>query len=144
MRDRETLAWHFAGPRRDGRLWLLTASIRGLLRAYLILNRRDDARTGLRRVRVVDFQAVDPEPGAMLASLLRAALGRCASEGVHALEHVGVGLPNMPGLDRLAFRRRGLPSWPFYYKAADAALAAELGAPGAWAPSAFDGDASMQ
>jgi hypothetical protein len=36
-----------------------------------------------------------------------------------------------------------MPSWRFYYKACEPQLAEALKAPEVWAPSSFDGDASL-
>ncbi len=49
----------------------------------------------------------------------------------------------MESFDHFAPHRRKLPSWPFYYHAADPTLAAELCRPEVWDPSTFDGDASI-
>ncbi len=49
----------------------------------------------------------------------------------------------MRSLDQYAPYRRKLPSWSYYYRAADPALAAEMAKAEAWDPSGFDGDASF-
>ncbi|HVS37776.1 MAG TPA: hypothetical protein VMS17_19620 [Gemmataceae bacterium] len=141
VRDRPALSWHFAVSKRQGRLWINTASRGGLLRAYCILLRQD-ARQGVRRVRLIDYQTVDPDAD-LLPGLLGAALRRCAAEDAYLLEHLGCGLPKMHGFDRFAPYRRKLSNWPFYYHAADPALAAELSRPEVWDPSGFDGDAGL-
>jgi hypothetical protein len=142
VRDRPTLSWHFAGPLRDGRACILTASRNGLLRAYCVLKRQDHPPSGLRRMRLADYQTLQPEEN-LLPALLRTALRRCASGGIHTLELLGVGLPRMRGLDRSAPHRRKLPAWPFYYKATDPSLDADLKDSAVWDPSAFDGDATL-
>jgi hypothetical protein len=139
VRDRQALAWHYAIPKRRGRLWIFTASRNNLLRAWCVL-KRHDRRQGVRRMRLIDYQTVESED--LLPGLLRAALRRCAAEGFYLLEHLGCGLPNMQAFDRFAPYRAKLPSWPFYYHAADPALDAQLRNPEAWRPSEFDGDAS--
>jgi hypothetical protein len=141
VRDSRALSWHYAIPIRRNRLWVFTASHNGLLRAYCVLNRQDWGR-GVRRMRLVDYQTLEPDVD-LLPALLQAALKRCAAEGLFVLEHHGCGLPKMNSLDRLAPYRRKLPNWPFYYHVADPALAAELRSPAAWDPSSFDGDASL-
>jgi hypothetical protein len=140
-RDRASLTWHFAIPLRLGRLWILTASRAGLLRAYCIL-KRQDKHDGIRRMQLVDYQSLEPHDD-LLPCLLRAALQRCAATGLFALEHVGCGLPKMRAFDRWAPYRRKLPCWPFYYRAAEPALHSELALPTVWDPSTFDGDASF-
>ena len=140
-RDSQSLAWHYAIPLRRGRLWIYTAERNGLLRAYCVLNRQDWGREGF-RMRVVDYQTLEPDAD-LLPDLLRPALRRCAAEGLHVLEHLGYGLPRMRGFDHFAPHRHNRSNWPFYYHVADPALAAELSRPEAWAPSAFDGDSSI-
>src|SRR5262249_41935326 len=111
---------------------------------YCILKRTDQPQgmQGLTRMRLVDFQTL--EPGAnLLPGLLRAALRRCAAEGIHVLEHLGCDLPKMRSFDRFAPYRRKLPAWKYYYKAANPALDDELRKPEVWDPSTFDGDASL-
>ena len=142
VRDRPTLSWHFAVPLRRGRLWIFTASRNGLLRAYCILKRHDQPG-GIRRMRLVDYQTLEPDQD-LLPSLLQSALRRCAAEGIDILDHLGRGLPKMQAVDRFAPYRQKLTTWPFYYRAADPALCAELVQPKVWDPSSFDGDASFE
>jgi hypothetical protein len=106
-----------------------------------VLNREDPAGR-VRRVRLIDYQTLESDVE-LLPALLRAALRRCAAEGYSVLEHRGCGLPKMRSFDHFAPYRRKLPNWPYYYRAADPAVAAELARPKAWDPSSFDGDASF-
>jgi hypothetical protein len=96
----------------------------------------------MRRMRLVDFQTVEPEHD-LLPGLISAALTFCQAEHMHTLEHLGYGLSKMRSLDKLAPHRRKLGAWPFYYHAIDPALAAELTRPEVWDPSTYDGDASI-
>jgi hypothetical protein len=141
VRDSRSLAWHFAGQQRAGRLWILTAARGGLLRAYAIFKRQDRG-DGVRRMQLVDYQTLEPDED-LLPGLLHAALRRCASENLYVLEQVGCGLPKLASFDGYAPYRRKLPCWPFYYRAADPAIQALLANPEAWDPSTFDGDASF-
>jgi hypothetical protein len=141
-RDRAALSWHFALPVQRGRLWVFTATRHGLLRAYCIL-KWQDSREGLRRMRLIDYQTLERDAD-LLPALLQAALRRCAVEHFHLLEHRGCGLPKLDTFDRFAPYRHRLSNWPFYYHAADPALAAELCRPEVWDPSEFDGDASLE
>jgi hypothetical protein len=70
-------------------------------------------------------------------------LQKCRAGDVHVLEVMGEWLQRA-GLPRIQppFQRT-LSSWTFYYKAADAQLAELLASPSAWAPSSYDGDASL-
>jgi hypothetical protein len=141
VRDRQTLDWHFAIPRREGRLWIFTAARNGLLRAYCVLMRLDTQR-GLRRMRLVDYQTLEPDTD-LLPGLLGLALGRCAAEGFHLLEHLGTGLPKTSNFDRFAPYHRKRANWAYYYQTVDPALGVELRRPEAWDPSEYDGDASL-
>jgi hypothetical protein len=140
-RDRASLEWHFAGPLRRRDLWILTASRNGLLRAYCVFKLQEPGEA-VRRMRLVDYQTLDAEED-LLPGLLKAALRRCVEEGVHVLEHLGSGLPKLRSFDRFAPYRRTLPCWPFYYRAADPTIDAQLARPEVWDPSVFDGDASF-
>jgi hypothetical protein len=141
VRDRQTLAWHFSGPLRNNQLWIMTASRGGPIRAYAVFKRQDHPPSGLIRMRLVDYQCVDSE--CALSAFTNAALNRCAAERIHTLEHVGCALPKMRSLDEFAPYHRQLPAWPYYWKAADSSLEAELKSPSHWDPSSFDGDASL-
>ena len=140
-RDSRTLAWHFAISLRPGRLWIYTAIRDGLLRAYCVL-KRQDRNEGVRRMRVIDYQTLESDVD-LLSALLHAARRRCAAEGFYVLEHFGCGLPKMRSFDQFAPYRRKVPSWAYYYRAADPALADEFRRSDAWDPSAYDGDASI-
>jgi hypothetical protein len=141
-RDRQTLAWHFAGPLRSGQLWIFTATVGGLMRAYCILKRQDHPQSGLIRMRLVDYQTLLPDVD-LLPALLRAALKHCEDEGIYTFEHVGCGLQKMRAFDQHAPYRRRLPAWPFYYHAPEPTLRSALQDHIAWDPSTFDGDASL-
>jgi hypothetical protein len=139
-RDRATLQWHYRQSLAQDSLWVFTASRGGVLRAYCIVKRQDPGER-IRRLRLVDFQTLEPERD-LLSGLLRSALGRAAAEGFDVLEHVGCDLPKMRSFDRHAAYRRQLPSWSYYYQA-DPKLQQALAAPGVWDPSMYDGDASF-
>ncbi|MBV8531348.1 MAG: hypothetical protein JO104_08525 [Candidatus Eremiobacteraeota bacterium] len=152
-RSAAALSWHFAIPMRKRRLWILTASRNGQLRAYCTLTRQDhafrlpalthDDAQGIRAMRLVDYQSVEPEVD-YLSGLLGEALRRCAKEGVYILEYLGRDVPKMRVVDDTAPHRTQLENWKFYYHASDPALSAELREPMAWDPSAYDGDASFE
>jgi len=142
LRDRATLAWHFAIPLRRRRLWIVTASRNGRMFAYCIFKRQDQA-AGIQRIRLVDFQTLEPGE-TVLPAMVQAALKRCAAEKIDILDHLGCDLPKMLALDELAPYRQKLANWPFYYRAIDPALHAELAHADLWDPSSFDGDASFE
>jgi hypothetical protein len=114
----------------------------GAMHAYGVFKRQDHAPSGLTRMRLVDYQSIEPTVD-LLPSLIVEAARRCADEGIGALEHVGCDLPKTRAFDQFAPYRRRLPAWSYYYKAADPSVEAALTRPEAWDPSSFDGDASL-
>jgi len=142
VRSVEVLKWHFGPSVEAGGIWVLTASKGEDIEAYAVFQRRDEKRFGLKRMRMVDFQALErhDEYG---AAFLRRAYEECRARGIHVLEHVGCDLPRTRVFDAAAPYRRKLPSWCFFYSANKTELASELSSAEAWAPSSFDGDASL-
>ncbi|MBV9232510.1 MAG: hypothetical protein JO030_00590 [Candidatus Eremiobacteraeota bacterium] len=140
QRDAATLSWHFSRLSDQGRTWILTASRNGSLRAYAIFVTQSSAQE-LDRVRLVDYQTIEPECD-LLPELLRLALRRCAEEGISVLEKAGTGIPKTRAFDEFA-PYRGKQSWPFFYHANTAELADALREPAAWDPSEYDGDATL-
>lgn len=142
VRSRETLEWHFrpALDRKD--VWILAASRGGRLVAYAIFDQQDHPALGLKRVRFTDFQALRGFEG-----LLRPALGwmldKCRREGIHLLENTGCWLERFKVSGTTPRHRRRLRSWQFCYKTRDRELFKQLQDPNVWAPSSFDGDASL-
>jgi hypothetical protein len=141
-RNRDAMTWHFLIPKRNERLWIYAAIRERLMRAYCIV-KRDDHGTDVRRMRIVDYQTVDPDCD-LLPQLVEEIRRRCVAERIHMLEHLGCGLPKMRSFDESAPYRRRLGHWPFYYQASDPKLLAELKTPSVWDPSAFDGDSSLE
>jgi hypothetical protein len=152
-RSADALAWHFAAPMRERRLWILTASRNGKLLAYCTFTRQDHGfrlpalphndTQGIRGMRLVDYQSIDTEVD-FLSAFLHAALERCTEEDLYVLEMLGSGVPKMRIVDDCAPRRKRLENWKFYYRAADSALDAELRRPECWDPSGYDGDVSFE
>jgi hypothetical protein len=141
VRTREALAWHFKYAILKKAVWILTVTHASELAAYAIFCRQDNPRFGLKRMRLIDFQALDGSR-ALLLPMLAWALKRCRQEGIHMLEHLGF-CPRRDGYKDLRPRRRRLPSWLYFYKARDRSLAQSLASPEVWNPSWFDGDASL-
>jgi hypothetical protein len=131
-RNRETLSWHFRYALEQGAWIALLGGAAGMT-GYAVFVRRDYQAMGIKRMRLADYQSLDCR--ASLDEVLAWALARCRAEGIHVLEVVG-------GRPRAPFHRK-LPHWCFYYKTYDPALGRKLSAPGAWAPSSYDGDASL-
>ncbi len=139
-RDSATLSWHFSRAMRRNGIWILTASRSGRLRAYGVFMRQGSGDE-LSRARLVDYQTIEPDVD-LLPQLLSFALRRCAAENVSIIDRPGVGLAKMRAFDEFASYRRK-QTWPFFYRANDPALAAELTSPTVWDPSEYDGDASL-
>lgn len=139
LRDRATLSWHFqpGNPRQNA--WIATLSRGSLLLAYAVFVRRDHPRSGLKRLRLVDFQALEDAPQA-LSSILAKALARCRAEGIHMLEDIGC-LADRTGVP--APHRRQLEAWLYYYRAVRKDLRDALQDPSRWAPTSYDGDLSL-
>ena len=140
-RDAKALSWHYSASMRHGQVWILTATRQGLLRAFCVL-KRTDLKLPTRRMRLVDFQTLDPLDN-LLPGLLRLAQQRAIAEGFDVIEHLGCGLPKMRDFEVFAPYRRTLPCKPYYYRAANAQLATQLARPEAWDPSTYDGDSSL-
>jgi hypothetical protein len=142
VRSREILQWHFRHALDENKVWILTVRDRSDLAAYAIFLRQGNPKYGLERIRLIDFQALDGHRHT-LAPMLAHALRQCRTEKVHMLEYIGVNEEAEQALARLAPLHRTLPSWLYYYKAQDDALARELADTEAWSPTSFDGDSSL-
>ena len=142
VRDSAALRWHYGVPQRAKRVWIVTATRGNLLRAYCVL-KLHLRPTGVRSMKLIDFQSVEPDVD-LLPSLLDIALQRSAAENCSVLEHHGCGIPKMRSFDELAPYRIDKPGWSFYYCATDPKFEAELAEPGVWDPSEYDGDSSYK
>lgn len=142
VRSRETLTWHFQKAMAHGTLWILEASEGRRLTAYAIFDMHDNRSTGLRRVRLIDFQAARGATGAIV-SALGWILDACRRARIDVLEITG-GWLNRAGIPTIvAPYHRKMPSWRYYYKAVSAQVSGELSDSKVWAPSLYDGDASL-
>jgi hypothetical protein len=139
-RSSHALWWHFDPAIRSNRLWILTATKNGRLRAYCVL--RQESAAGGRCMSLIDYQTLDHEHD-LLPGFLRVALRRCIAEGFYMLQNVGVGVPKMRAFEQYAPYRGKLPNAVFFYGAADEKLAIELSDPRRWDPSLYDGDAAL-
>jgi len=142
MRTRDVMAWHFKYALSNNRAWIVTVVDSGRIIAYAVFDRRDRTDLGLRRVRLVDYQSLDGST-TFLLPLLSWAMKKCRAEGIHMLEHVGRWLEVGEVLDLIAPYRRKLSAWRYAYRANNPGLAEGLRDRRAWAPSLFDGDASL-
>lgn len=142
VRTPEMMQWHFQPAIAKSQLWIATVPDGARLAAYAIYDRRDNPASGLRRARLVDFQSLDGGTD-LLSPLLSWALNKCRAEGIHVLENTGRWLEPGGFMDTFAPHRRTLPIWTYFYRANHPGLGKKLCSPDAWAPSSFDGDASL-
>ena len=141
-RSREILDWHFKFSLAQNRAWIVTHEVGGRILAYAIFHRQDHREINLKRVRLVDCQTL-PESADALPSLLAWGLEQCRDQGIHMLEAFGFRPDKQQAIDRLAPRRRRLPSWTYFHKTSSPSLQLEMQDPQIWDPSQFDGDASL-
>ncbi|MGH9558137.1 MAG: GNAT family N-acetyltransferase [Bryobacteraceae bacterium] len=142
VRDRETLDWHFRRALASSTLWIVTASRAGRMAAYAVFDHQDHPPTGLKRIRIADFQALRGSED-LIEPIIAWALEKCRLEKIDMLEQAGCWLDGLrvPGV--APPHRRKLKSWMCYYRIAEKGLARELRQPGVWTPSSYDGDASL-
>jgi hypothetical protein len=142
VRRREILDWHFGPALADGTAWVVVVRDDAGISAYAVFRRQDSPEAGLRRMRLVDFQAV--EDGAdSLRAILAAALSRCREEGIDMLETIGLASEKRQVIESMNPHYRKLSAWRYFYKATADSLAGRLKLPEVWDPSCFDGDSSL-
>ncbi len=141
-RSRDVLDWHFKFSLAQNRAWIVTHEVGTRILAYAIFHRQDHREINLKRVRLVDCQTL-PESADALPSLLAWGLQECRVQGIHMLEVFGFRPDKQKAVDRLAPRRRKLPSWTYFHKISSPSLRTEMQDPQIWDPSQFDGDASL-
>ncbi len=142
LRTRETLAWHFKLAAVENRLWIAVVGDETPA-AYAIFERKDGGHgSALKRVRLVDFQSLDGST-ALLPAFLDWAIRRCRQESIHFLETTGHWVEKGDLLDTLAPYHRALPTWTYFYSAKTPELIERLKQPGTWAPTLFDGEATL-
>lgn len=143
VRSREVLEWHFRYALRNNRLWIAAAVVDGpRLAAFAIFDRKDNPRIGLKRARLVDYRSLDGST-TLLPPLLSWAVRKCRDEGIHTLENTGRWLEQEEFIARIAPYRRKLSTWTYFYRACNPGLTESLRDRRAWAPSLFDGNASL-
>lgn len=141
-RSQQMLDWHFKHPLGDAKAWVMTIGKGRELAAYAVFLRQDNASFSLKRMRLVDFQALDGKHE-LLRPILCYAYARCQREGIHMLEAMGFCPEKQQVIESLLPHRRALSSWRYFYKTANRELAESLKDPLVWDTSCFDGDASL-
>lgn len=144
VRSREALEWHFKFALLRNTAWIYTAENNSRLTAYAVFLRNDYKEIALTRMRLVDFQCLEPERApALLSAMLDAAAERCRHESIHMLELIGL----TPALEKILAsarpHQRALSTWLYCYKANNPALAKKLSDGAVWEPWLFDGDSSL-
>ena len=142
VRTQETLTWHFQHALERQRAWIVTASHCRDLAAYAIFDRCDNPGRQLKRVRLVDFQALRGFEE-MLFAFVYSMCNYCRQAGIHVLEVFGSWLDRLTLPKALPPYCRNLSSWRSYYLAKDPELREPLKDGNAWALSSFDGDSSL-
>ena len=142
VRNRSALEWHFRATGRRDDVRILAAAKQNRLVAYAVFDRQDNPELGLRRMRLVDFQAFSG-----YEELLRPALAWMLRYGrgqrIHVVENAGCWLDRLRVPGTGAWYRRRLRCWLFYYLTYNRELGDELRQPETWMPSLFDGDSSI-
>jgi hypothetical protein len=142
-RSRAALCWHFSSALRRGEAWVLLMSQDSHPVAYAVFDRQDSVGMGLKRIRLVDFQAIAAEKDAWHAALAWA-IRKCRADGIHVLERTGGAMPGSSITQGAPVpRRRRLDAWRYYYRATHEELAQELREVNAWEASPYDGDTSI-
>jgi hypothetical protein len=141
VRTREVLQWHFPYALMQRRLWICRITQGSRMAAYAVFLKTENPKSGFTRVSLIDFQALRGN-APLLLPMLSAALERCRREGVHFLDNAGLSFEKS-GLNSLAPYKVRASSWTYFYKARDKHLAEILRNPSVWAPSLYDGDASI-
>jgi hypothetical protein len=142
VRTREVLAWHFKHALLSNRLWIVTAVDGPRLVAYAICDKTLNPRSGVKQVKLVDYQSLE-DGTSMLEPLLSWTLRKCRSEGVHMLEHTGRWMERGEFMETAAPYRRKLSTWSYFYRANNPQLRELLNDRQVWAPSQFDSDATL-
>lgn len=141
-RDAGTLRWYFGLSRGAADSRVVCCRRNGRLEGYAVLVRDDNPAIGLARLKIADL-LVAGDDGKVVDALLTAAFEYGLAKRCHVLELIG--LP--PGLRARALThkpyRRPMATFPFFYKALDAALAEPLASAEGWYVTAFDGDTQL-
>jgi hypothetical protein len=141
-RTRETLDWHFKYALRRKKAWIVCILDGPGLLAYSIFYCQDNAKFGLKRLRLADFQTL-ADDNSLLLPMLSCALERCRCNGIHMLEVAGLCPGKTQVIDRLRPYQRKLSSWFAFYKVNNPQLAQSLGDHKVWDLSWFDADSSL-
>lgn len=141
VRDRESLTWHFGPSLSAKKACLVTVSSGARLVAYAVFQRQDVIRHGFTRMRLADYQGLRAA-GHALERALNLMVLRCVEQRIDLVETIGYVPNDLSIRGRRAYNRQ-LDAWRFYYKANSPEMAGILSDTTVWAPTCFDGDASL-
>jgi len=142
VRDRATLNWHFKYSLLRKRVWILTVGTVSRIDAYAIFFRDDNCQFKLKRMRLIDFQALECKYS-LLLPIMQEALQRCRAEGIDMLEVLGYCPEKRKVIDDFIPYNRQIPAWMYFYRTKNRDLAEVLNRPEVWDPTGFDGDSSF-
>ncbi len=136
------LRWHFEIPGDRGSVRVLRCHKDGKLDGYAVVRSDIDPESGLRKSMIADMIAREDDE-AVIQSLWVAAYQYAERAGSDVLEVLG--FPNYIRAASSKWRpyQRKYPAHPYYFKAVDPKLHAELSHGEAWYACPFDGDATL-
>ncbi len=136
------LRWHFEIPGDRGSVRVLCCHKDGKLGGYAVVRNDVDPESGLRKSMIADMIAREDDEG-VIQSLWIAAYQSAERAGSDILEIQGFP-PHIRAMSSkwLPYQRK-YPAHPYYFKATDPKLHAELSHGEAWYACPFDGDATL-
>lgn len=140
--SRPALEWHFRQALLEKKLWVATVDEGAALCAYAIFKIQSEPADPMQRAVFIDFQSTAKKPSLFYAVLERA-IERCCATGIHVLQTVGLSPRGVGDISLFAPYKIRLQTPPYLYKALNHSLAGVLSDPQVWAPSLFDGDATV-
>ena len=141
-RDAATLKWYFGLSAAAEHTRVVQSRRDGRLVGYAVLVREDAPAIGLKRIKIADLLVEGDDP-AVVAKLLTAAYEYGLARGCHVLEVIGLPPALRAAVEKHKPYRRAMPTFPFFYKALDPALAAPLGQGDGWYVTPYDGDTAL-
>lgn len=141
-RTPEALRWHFEIPGDRGSVRVLCCHKDGRLDGYAVVRNDIDPESGLRKSMIADMIALDDDES-VIQSLWVAAYRSAERAGCDILEVQGFP-PHIRAMSSkwLPYQRK-YPAHPYYFKATDLQLHAELSHAEGWYACPFDGDATL-
>jgi hypothetical protein len=136
------IRWHFNIPGDRGSVRVLCCHKDGKLEGYAVVRNDLDPESGLRKSMIADMIAHEDDE-AVIQSLWVAAYQYSERAGNDILEVQGFP-PNIRAVSsKWRPYQRKYPAHPYFFKAVDPELHAELSHGGAWYACPFDGDATL-